>query len=125
MCNEPHGRDSSGGQEYDSRAGHQADGGKYRYYLRPKEILITNIFLQKVCVPPVDKGESRSGDISEDLTEKSRNISRTESHGELLVFMTIFYLILLFNLLLKDSSGSKLNCPKVRIRLELPLVNAE
>ena len=84
-----------------------------------------NIFLQKVCVPPVDKGESRSGDISEDLTEKSRNISRTESHGELLVFMTIFYLILLFNLLLKDSSGSKLNCPKERIRLELPLVNAE
>merc|ERR1719361_1715339 len=38
--------------------------------------------MEKVCVPPVDvnKGDSRSGDISEDLTEKSRNISRTESH---------------------------------------------
>ena len=70
----------------------------------------------------VNKGDPRSGDISEDLTEKSRHISRTESHGELLVFMTIFYLKLLFNLLLKDSSG-KLNYPQKRNRIELLLVN--
>jgi len=37
--------------------------------------------METVCVPHVDvnKGEPRSGDISEDLTEKSR-LSRTESH---------------------------------------------
>merc|ERR1719219_226408 len=38
--------------------------------------------METVCVPPVDvnKGDPRSGDISEDLTESSRHISRAESH---------------------------------------------
>ena len=73
----------------------------------------------------INKVDPGSGDISEDSTEKSRHISRTESHGELLVFITtlfIFYLILLFNLLLKDSSG-KLKYPQKRNRIELLLVN--
>ena len=51
------------------------------------------IILQAVCVPPVDvnKGEPRYGDVSDDSTDKSRHISRTQSHGELVVCLKQSY----------------------------------